>query len=283
MRKLFKSINRYLLTNLAYNFYNHGYFGKANDCFEKMWKSDVMDSDTSLVHGMTLYQLKKYEQGVDVLDRAIEANPDDLRLMYMKSICLQGMKAFEKALELSEKVVAVNNSNDDFMINHANILGRLGKAKEAIIIYNQLIHEAYWKSNNSDSSPNVIDDNFNQSTNTILLNNLGFELCKIKEYEKAILYFNRAIEVDKEMAFAYNNRGLAFTKLGQLDRAREDIEHSLRLHPNNSYAYKNKALYLLKKEKTKEALIALEKAKQLGYADDYDDEVDQLIFAITKT
>jgi tetratricopeptide (TPR) repeat protein len=44
-------------------------------------------------------------------------------------------------------------------------------------------------------------------------NNLGIEEYKKGNYNKAISYFDKAIESDTNNAFAYNNRGLAHSEL----------------------------------------------------------------------
>ena len=56
-----------------------------------------------------------------------------------------------------------------------------------------------------------------------------------------------------------------------------DINHSLILLPNNSYAYKNRALVYLNRKDNDKGCADLNKAIELGYTEQYGDEVIKLI------
>ena len=57
----------------------------------------------------------------------------------------------------------------------------------------------------------------------------------------------------------------------------ELITTSLEFDPSNSYGYKNRALVYIKLGQKDSALIDLRKAKLLGYQEDYDNEVDDML------
>jgi len=50
--------------------------------------------------------------------------------------------------------------------------------------------------------------------------------------ERAIPEFNRAIELDPQLAMAYANRGLALLRHGKDSQAEQDIGHALALDPS---------------------------------------------------
>ena len=58
------------------------------------------------------------------------------------------------------------------------------------------------------------------------------------------------------------------------------INKSLDIDPSYSYAYKNKAKILIALNKKEEAIDNLEKSLELGYSEDYDDEVETLLSQI---
>jgi Tfp pilus assembly protein PilF len=66
-------------------------------------------------------------------------------------------------------------------------------------------------------------------------------------------------------------------KLNDLKGAKQDVSKSISLDPTNSYAYRTMALILIEEKKIKQACENLQKAIELGYADEYDDEVTKLI------
>ena len=65
--------------------------------------------------------------------------------------------------------------------------------------------------------------------------------------------------------------------LGDLNGAMNDINKSLSIFPKNSYAYKNKALVLIAQNKNSAACKELQKAIELHYTEDYDDDVIDLM------
>ena len=90
-------------------------------------------------------------------------------------------------------------------------------------------------------------------------------------------YFDKSIKQNPKFSNAYNNRGFAKLQLKDLKGAKADISKAQELDPENSYACRTMALYLIADNKTKQACEQLEKALKLGYANEYDDEVDNLI------
>lgn len=60
------------------------------------------------------------------------------------------------------------------------------------------------------------------------------------EYDKAIEYYNKAIELDPDFADAYNNRGIAYRRKGECAKAIEDYNKAIELDPDYSEAYYNR-------------------------------------------
>jgi tetratricopeptide (TPR) repeat protein len=85
-------------------------------------------------------------------------------------------------------------------------------------------------------------------------NNRGVAYRALRLYESAIEDCNKAIELDPNLAEAYNNRGLAYCALNQYEKAIEDFNKAIELNPNYAIAYNNRerALTKLKEQKTPE-------------------------------
>ena len=79
-------------------------------------------------------------------------------------------------------------------------------------------------------------------------NNLGIEECQKRNYDKAISYFNKAIESDPNNAVVYHNRGLAYFKIASyfntepFYKAISDFSKAIELEPNYVDAYYNRGL-----------------------------------------
>ena len=89
-----------------------------------------------------------------------------------------------------------------------------------------------------------IDPRFNMS-----YNNLGNIYRNKGEYDRAILDFTKAIEIDPKDAIAYTNRGRAFYDKGKYDRAIKDHTKAIELNPKFTEAHNNRAgAYFIKGE-----------------------------------
>jgi len=51
----------------------------------------------------------------------------------------------------------------------------------------------------------------------------------LARYAQAIADYDRAIEINPQLALAYRNRAISFDKLGKKERAHEDLKEAARL------------------------------------------------------
>ncbi len=69
----------------------------------------------------------------------------------------------------------------------------------------------------------------------------GFAQNNEGEYDKAIVTFTKAIELDPDFALAYNNRAWAYLELGEYEKALADCNRAIELNPVLAQAYSNRA------------------------------------------
>jgi tetratricopeptide (TPR) repeat protein len=62
------------------------------------------------------------------------------------------------------------------------------------------------------------------------------------EYERAIQDFDQAIQIDPQNADAYDDRGLAFRALKKYEKAFQSFNHAIELNPNDARTYANRGL-----------------------------------------
>jgi tetratricopeptide (TPR) repeat protein len=84
-------------------------------------------------------------------------------------------------------------------------------------------------------SPTVTQTDTNKGTDF----NKGVEFYNNKEYDKAIIEFNKAIIQNSNNADAYNYRGMANFAKNNIRRAIADYEEALRINPNHNQAKVN--------------------------------------------
>ena len=77
-----------------------------------------------------------------------------------------------------------------------------------------------------------------------IYNNLGYYMSRLSQYEKAIDYFIKALNTDKNHCYADDNLGYCYIKIGALDIAKKHLDKALKKPGNNkAYTYRNFALY----------------------------------------
>lgn len=94
-------------------------------------------------------------------------------------------------------------------------------------------------------------------------NYIGYVFLLKKEYDKAIDYFTKAIDIDPYWDYPYNNRGYCKLQLGDIENAYFDIHSSYEMNPENSFAWRNLGAYYLKLGDSKEALRYFEEAEKI--------------------
>ena len=60
------------------------------------------------------------------------------------------------------------------------------------------------------------------------------------DYDKAIQHYSKALELNPQMAEAYNNRGIAYSDKGDYPHAIEDFNKAIELKPDYAEAYNNR-------------------------------------------
>lgn len=97
---------------------------------------------------------------------------------------------------------------------------------------------------------------FSKNERAIEQYNLGIEASKKENYEEAIKYYKKAVEIDSEFAFAYDNLGISYRKIGKYNEAIEAYKNSSRIDPYSVTPLQNIAIayqYVKEYEKSIEA------------------------------
>jgi len=115
----------------------------------------------------------------------------------------------------------------------------------------------------------------------LVYNNLGYAYLSQSKFSDAITYFDKSMNLNPKFAFSYNNRGFAFANLGNFEKAFEDFKASLLLDSSNPYLYKFRGISFYKFGNFPEAKTNLEKALQM--CPDFSDEISPILNEINKT
>lgn len=94
-------------------------------------------------------------------------------------------------------------------------------------------------------------------------NNYAVALSEKGQYEKAIPFYQQAIDMDAVYPDPLNNIAVAYSFLGNLDKAIESLQRSINIQPHYPEAYNNLASFLITKGDLDKAEMSLNLALQL--------------------
>jgi tetratricopeptide (TPR) repeat protein len=240
-----------------------------------------------------IYQAeKKYALSVASCDSGLVHKSGDASLLISKAKAYLQLKSYSKAREPLHFLLTIDpKSIPAFRFiassylrqkNYDSAVVYFSKALEIdpvdfISYYDRGISRSYTKDEEGAKNDIEYAMKLDTATKEIGYNNLGYFLKLEKgKYAEAITFFNEAIKLDPVFAYAFSNRGLAKFKLGDPEAALADLKQSLKLDKTNSYAYKNLAIIYFGTDKKSKGCECLKKAEELGYTEQYDDEVETL-------
>lgn len=97
----------------------------------------------------------------------------------------------------------------------------------------------------------------------IALNNKGYSLAELGCYQQAEDVLDLAVAADPDYAYPYNNRAYVKMMLQRFDSAFDDLTKSMQLDDRNAYVHRNFGIYYTKTGNKIEAIRFLERAKAL--------------------
>ncbi len=91
----------------------------------------------------------------------------------------------------------------------------------------------------------------------------GYAARKKGDYQTAIQFYSKALEVWPQHFKALFNRGFAYDKLSDFDSAIADYTRAIQIDPRNAYTYYNKGISLDRKGLYDDAVVSFSKAIEL--------------------
>jgi Flp pilus assembly protein TadD len=97
-----------------------------------------------------------------------------------------------------------------------------------------------------------------------------------KEYDRAIVQFNRAIHYDSQLASPYNGLGVAFSQKGEEEKAVESWKKAVELSDKQYDALYNLGITLLKRKELREAIPYLERFTAVAPRHQYAEDIEKV-------
>jgi tetratricopeptide (TPR) repeat protein len=98
------------------------------------------------------------------------------------------------------------------------------------------------------------EKSFSQSAGAMDAYNAGVKLLNKEKYADCIPYFEKAVNIDPEFAFAWDNLGICYRRTNQLDKAEQAYKASLKVDPAGKTPLQNLAVVYQMQKRDDEAI-----------------------------
>ncbi|MBR4151809.1 MAG: tetratricopeptide repeat protein [Selenomonadaceae bacterium] len=194
-----------------------------------------------------------------------------------KSTLVSQMEALRKANEEQARQIAELKRQLAAKPQDREQITKKFEAEDKIFLSNQKVADGWklWEQKDFNGAKNLFDEAVKLNPdNAGAYYGRGTACNGLKQYEQAIKYFDKAIELklNPNLSYAYNNRGNAYSDLGQNERAIQDYNKAIELNPNYAEAYNNRGVaYMDGLKQYERAIQDYNKAIELNpnYADAY--------------
>lgn len=186
------------------------------------------------------------QQGVRLLERALEAGPGHPFLYMTLGSVLQDMRRFDEAITAYRRAITLK---PDFLEAHVNCGAaclNLERPDEAIACFDCAIA----------LRPDIPDLHFNR----------GIALYELGRATEAVAGYDRAIALNPDHADAHYNRAIALQKLERTRDALASYERAIAARPDFAKAYCNRGVVLQSLMRMDEAIASFDRAIALNAA-----------------
>lgn len=203
------------------------------------------DAEYYYKRGFLYIKLGIVKDGVNDLVKADEISPN-LRARLMLSDVYINQQEYEKAVEYLEKAISLNSNFPSLKVKLAEVYKKLGDNKKYISLLESIV------------------DEFTGKEKTYILRQIAASFYEIKDYDKALKYFNLILQDSPEDTQALFYAGIASEAKGETDKAIEYYEKAYNVRNDYSEPLKRIAyLFFMKKEYSK-AISYLDKVMESG-------------------
>jgi len=167
---------------------------------------------------LVLKQSKKYEDALEAIDTAIELNPKDLQIHYMKYNILYDFEKIDEALELVDEGIKLFPEHQTKLMTHKAYL--------------------YKKKNNYDKGLEIANELWEQNPeNFDFLNHKVYWHLYRGEKEEAIEAGKLLTKLDPNDGNYHDSYGEILTEFGEYEEAIKELQNALELDPLGWFTY----------------------------------------------
>lgn len=193
--------------------------------------------------GNVMISVGRFDAAVGAFKQAVLLAPDDVDYYHSLSYAYSKTGELELSLEYANRAILLDKTSSYSYFRKAWALQEMEKYEEAINSYEKCIEC--------------------ESTFVDAYANISFCYSKLKDFNKSILYANKAIMVNKDYAYSHYRKAWALHNLGKFDEALDDYLEAIELDPTDIYNYLGITGVFLDKQENLSALEFANKAIML--------------------
>ena len=173
------------------------------------------DPDLLGLYGNTLSQLGRDREAIKPLEKALEANPDDVNAITALAAIYDKLKLWQKSDSLYEAALVKYPDNPLLLNNYSYSLSERGiRLNRALEMINKALEK--------------------EPENGAYLDTKGWIYYQMGKYQEALEYVQKALDVRENSAEVIEHMGDIYYRLGQPEKAREYWEKALKKAPQNT-------------------------------------------------
>ncbi|MFH2210225.1 MAG: tetratricopeptide repeat protein [Pseudomonadota bacterium] len=242
--------NRQHLTALvgqALQRHQAGDFAGAEALYQRVLEQDPKYADALHLYGCLVADLKRHEQAIDLIMRAIECNRNAYPYHYNLANLLAGQGRLEDAVRHYRTAIRLKPDYAQAYNNLGLALARQGDRAGAMVCYRKAIR----------SLGTYPDPHYN----------LGLALSEVDDLSGAITSYREAIRMRPGYADAWYNLGNAYSLTQRPGEAESAYREAIRIRPDNPKIHTNLGSVLLKQGRLDEAVASFRAALRLDPVD----------------
>ena len=225
-------------------FYSYHQYDKAMEFATK-----CKTCDNEKIIALCNYELEDYGSAITGLQKVLAKNPTDAEANYTMARCYLEMQEELKAVPYYQKAVATDPSKTTWIYELGLIYYNNNDFSRAIEMFNKAADNGYPKSNDFNENLGyayIYNGDFDKGEPLLLnilarkpgerdiLRELADAFYKHKQYNKALSYCQKLMEIDMKDAKALYQAGLCFQKKGEKDKGQKMCDAAIELDPSLS-------------------------------------------------
>lgn len=249
---------------------------------------------TNMYHSMYDKNTEIYKLALESANKVIELVPDSHAGYRTKGLVYQTFHKPALAEQAFNKVLTFKLKEEDYysaLINRATARVYLKKYKAADADFQEIFKQKsvgirtyinagalYEQMKQYDKAIRYYKKGLEVSPNNPgIMNNIGYTYVVMKEFKKAEEWFTKLLKLVPNMSYAWSNMGYIKIMTQRMAEGKQNLEKAIELMPNNAFAYKYLAIYYIKKKQKDKTCQSLKKANELGYSVMFDNAVNELL------